>query len=282
MIPTSMLPTFMPALPIESGLAQLQRTFAEAILSGDAPIPGTVRAASGPAHASRFGVYRNNVVAGLIDAVAARYPVVRRLLWDDAFHRAAYLYVTSEPPRSPVMLEYGDGFPRFLRGIGQCAASDYLADVAELESARTRAYHSADAAPLPRDAFAALAPEDLPDLRVRLHPSLALVKSRFPVVGIWQANRQEGGEDNDNALRVWKPECALIARPRLAVEVRPLPAGAYEFIAALAEGRTVGQAIARGMANLPGFDLAEGFNALVAADIVTGLMLPDGPADTHI
>ena len=58
------------------------------------------------------------------------------------------LYVTSEPPRSPVLLEYGDSFPQFLRNIGQGAAADYLADVAELEAARTRAYHAADATPL--------------------------------------------------------------------------------------------------------------------------------------
>jgi hypothetical protein len=268
----------MIALSIESGQAQLQRGFAEAILFDDAPIPTAVRAASGPAYASRFGVYRNNVVAGLINAVAARYPVVRKLLWDDAFNRAAHLYVTSEPPRSPVMLQYGDSFPQFLRNIAQCVASDYLADVAELEAARTRAYHAADATPLPRDVFAALAPENLPDLRVRLHPSLVLLKSRFPVVSIWEANRQ----DNDNTLSKWKPECALIARPYVTVEVRPLSMGSHTFIAALADGRTIGSAIAQGMANVPGFELAESFNALIAADVVTGLVLPEGPPDTHI
>jgi hypothetical protein len=268
----------MLALPIESGQAQLLRSFAEAILFDDAPIPASVRAASGPAHASRFGVYRNNVVAGLINAVAARYPVVRKLLWDDAFNRVAHLYVTSEPPHSPVMLEYGDSFPQFLRNIGQSAASDYLADVAELEAARTRAYHAADATPLPRGAFAALAPEDLPDLRLTLHPSLALLKWRFPVVSIWQANRQ----DNDNAVSVWRPECALIARPHGQVEVRAISAGAYAFLAALAEGRTIGSAIARGMANVPCFDLAECFEALISAEVAIALELSDRPPDTHM
>jgi hypothetical protein len=268
----------MLGLPIESGQARLQRSFAEAILFDDAPIPATVRAASGAAHASRFGVYRNNVIAGLINAVAARYPVVRKLLWDDAFNRAAHLYVTSEPPRSPVMLEYGDSFPQFLRNVGQCAASDYLADVAELEAARTRAYHAADAKPLPRDAFAALAPEDLPDLRVTLHPSVTLLQSRFPVVSIWEANRH----DNDNTVSVWKPECALIARRQRQVEVRVISAGAHAFLAALAEGRTIGSAIAHGMANVPCFDLAECFEALISADVAIALELSERPAGAHI
>jgi hypothetical protein len=268
----------MIALAIENGQSQLRRSFAEAILSGDAPIPASVRAASGPAYASRFGVYRNNVVAGLINAIAARYPVVRKLLWDDAFNRAAHLYVTSEPPRSPVMLEYGDSFPQFLRNVGRCAASDYLADVAELEAARTRAYHAADAKPLPRDAFAALAPEDLPDLQVTLHPSVTLLRSRFPVVSIWEANRQ----DNDNAVSLWKPECALVARPHGQVEVRAISAGAHAFMTAVAEHHTIGAAIAQGMASVPDFDLAECFSALIAADIAVGLELSGRPVDTSI
>ena len=123
----------MLALALESPPMRLQRAFAEAILSGDAPVPATVREASGPAHASRFSVYRNNVIAGLINAVSARYPVVRKLLWDDAFNRVAHQYVVSEPPRSPVLLQYGESFPKFLRGIGQGAAANYLADVAEIE-----------------------------------------------------------------------------------------------------------------------------------------------------
>ena len=117
----------MIALPLENSFAGFQRAFAEAIFSDDAPIPATIRMASGLGSASRFGVYRNNVMASLISAVAARYPVVRKLLWDDAFNRVAHLYVTAEPPRSPVLFEYGEGFPRFLRQIGEGTSADYLA-----------------------------------------------------------------------------------------------------------------------------------------------------------
>ena len=108
----------MLALALESPPMRLQRAFAEAILSGDAPVPATVREASGPAHASRFSVYRNNVIAGLINAVSARYPVVRKLLWDDAFNRVAHQYVAAEPPRSPVLLNMARA------SRNSCAASD--------------------------------------------------------------------------------------------------------------------------------------------------------------
>jgi hypothetical protein len=257
----------MPPLVHENRLAQLQRGFAEAIFYDDAPIPVAIRAASGPASASRFGVYRNNVIAGLINAIAARYPVVRKLLWPDTFEAVARRYVMAEPPRSPVLLEYGESFPRFLRTIGQGSAASCLADIAELEAARTRAYHAADARPLGRDAFARLSPDALPGLRLTLHPSLTLLKSRFPIVTIWEANSYA----TDTAITRWVEEPALIARPHFDVEVRRLTAGAYEFLATISEGRTLGAAIARALANAVDFDLAECFDTLIAADIVIGL-----------
>jgi hypothetical protein len=256
-------------MSLESPPMRLQRAFAAAIFSGDAPIPATIREASGPAYSSRFSVYRNNVIAGLINALSARYPVVRRLLWDDAFNRVAHQYMVSEPPRSPVLWQYGESFPQFLRGTGRGAAAHYLADVAEIESARTRAYHAADAAPLSRDAFNAVSPDEWPEIRVALHPSVVLLYSDFPVVSTWQTNLYA----NDNTLDVWKPECALIARPHLAVDVRIISAGVREFIASLADGQTVGAAIALASAKAPDFDLADCFNVLISADIVVGLVL---------
>lgn len=259
----------MPAL--DDGLTRLQAAFADAVFFDHAPIPATIRDASGQAHASRFSVYRNNVFAGLKSAVGARYPVVKKLLWEDGFDRIAHLYVSAEPPRSPVLLEYGESFPQFLRSIGHSISADYLADVAELESARTHAYHAADATPVARDAFSRLAPDEIPGLRLALHPSVRLLKSRFPVVSIWEANLHA----NDNALNLWQPECALIARPRLEVEVRRLTAGAYEFLSALADGCRVGDAAERGVANVAEFNLAECFEALISADITVDLESDD-------
>jgi hypothetical protein len=259
--------------PPECEVTQLQRSFAEAIFHDDAPIPATIRAGTGPTSASRFGVYRNNVIAGLINAVAARYPVVKKLLWDDTFNRVARCYVMAEPPRTPVMLEYGDGFPQFLRQIGQGTAVDYIADIAELEAARTRAYHAPDERPVGKDAFARLAAAQVADLRLRLHPSVVLLKSRFPVVSIWGSNFYA----NDNTISEWKQESALIARPDLHVEVHRLPPDAYEFFYELALGQTLGSAAAHALARVPDFDLKECFSTLISANIVVAFERCESP-----
>jgi hypothetical protein len=257
------------------GFAQLQSAFADAIFFGDAPIPAAIRSGSGHAHASRFGVYRNNVVASLINAIAARYPIVQKLMCEDTFGQLVRLYVTIEPPRSPVLLEYGDSFPQFLRNVGQTTSAEYLADIAELESVRTRAYHSPDATPLSSDVFRAIDPERAADLRFVLHPSLQLLSSRFPMVSIWEANMYGSG----SSFAFWQPEYALIARPHFEVKVRRLTLGAYQFFSALAKQCTLGVAIEHGKATTSHFDLAECFEALIFSEVVVGLQpLPDLPA----
>jgi hypothetical protein len=267
----------MLALAFESGLRDLQRGFAEAIFSQDAPIPATVRKASGKACLSRFGVYRNNVVASLIGAIGSRYPACRAILWPETFDGAARLYIMSEPPRSPVMLHYGDSFPSFLRRIGDGAATDYAADLAELETARVRAYHAADAEPLQIEAFRRLREDAWPGLRMRLHPSATLLQSRFPIVSAWEAAiRGANGEDV-----AWRPEAALIARPGNDVEVRMLPPGGFAFFTALGQGQTVAEAAERAAQVDPAFDLAACLGVLMSSGVVIGVQ-PEGVEPTSI
>lgn len=100
---------------------------------------------------------------------------------------------------------------------------------------------------------------------------MTLIKSRFPVVSIWEANQQA----NDNTLLDWRHECALVARPHLQVEVHRLKPGVYEFFEALADRHNIGEATERGTASTPDFDLADCFDTLIATEIVVGVDPPE-------
>jgi hypothetical protein len=250
-----------------SGFQELQRSFAEAIFSLDAPVPAPIAAMCGRAPYSRFCVYRNNVVASLIGAIGARYPACRKLLWPESFDAAARLYVMSEPPRSPVLLQYGNSFPQFLRKLGNGAATEYVADIAKLETARVRAYHAADAEPVSADAFGSIPAHAVPDLQIRLHPSVTLLRSRFPFVSAWDAAMQDG----DAGRIVWRPETALISRPDDDVEVRILPPGGFAFLAAIEDGCTVGEAAELAARQGVVFDLAACFATMLRARIAIGV-----------
>ncbi|MFC7609099.1 HvfC/BufC family peptide modification chaperone [Teichococcus aestuarii] len=138
----------------------------------------------GEAPERRFAVHRNNVVSGLVAALAARYPAGQAVVGEAFFAAMAAAYARCHPPRSPVMLAYGGGFPRFVAGFPPAAALPYLPDLLRLEDARARAFHAADAPPL---SLAALATADagLERRVLRPHPALRLLASAQPVVTIW-------------------------------------------------------------------------------------------------
>src|SRR5262245_23031436 len=149
----------------------IQCEFAAALLDADRAVPAGLTAHTHAPHARRFAVYRNNVVTGLIRALKTRFPATERVVGDEFFAVMAQVFVCAHPPRSPLMMTYGDDFPDFIAGFAPAAEIPYLADVARIEAARTRAYHAADASTIEPSRLQAIAPEGLAQMRVSIHPS---------------------------------------------------------------------------------------------------------------
>jgi hypothetical protein len=201
-----------------------------------------------------------------IEVLAARYPVIRRLVGELSFRIVARRFILSEPPSVPIPLSYGDNFPGFLRTQGTSASIEYVADVAELEMARWRARYAVDTRPLSAAALSPLRTRRLHRLRVLLHPSVCLVQSRFPVVTIWESSQTDGG-----MIERWGCESALVARPFLEVEVRRLPPGGYAFLRALSEGQIVATAAAIATDATPTFELYCNLAVLQDANVVVAI-----------
>jgi Putative DNA-binding domain len=197
-----------------------------------------------------------------IEALAARYPLIRRLVGELSFRIVARRFILSEPPNIAIFPSYGDNFPRFLRGQGNAASFEYVADIAELEMVRGKARRAPDVCPLAAEALLPLCAQRLNGLRITLHPSVCLVQSRFPIVTIWE-NNQSG--DENGVIDRWGAEAALVARPFLAVEVRRLPPGGYTFVRGLSEGQTVTIAVRAATAATSKFDVASNLALLIDA-----------------
>jgi len=244
----------------------VESRFAAALLDPRAALPEAIANADGRS-ARRFAVYRNNVASSLVAVLAARFPVVRRLVGEEFFREMARVHATGEPPSSPVLLLYGGTFPAFLETFAPARAIDYLADVARLEFARGRAYHAADRVPLGTEAFASLDPARIGDVRLALHPSVSLLWSRFPVVSIWEAHQS----DEVGPIADWSPEAALVARPALDVEIRRLLPGGFAFMNSLADGATLASAVEAGSAAAADFDPTASLALLMAARVLVGI-----------
>src|SRR5579862_2934563 len=91
-----------------------QNEFASALINPYMPVPPGLTDPLGEPAPPRFGVYRNNVVRGLVEALKDKFPVACRIVGADCFEAMARAYALQNPPRSPILLEYGAGFAEFI------------------------------------------------------------------------------------------------------------------------------------------------------------------------
>jgi hypothetical protein len=245
----------------------LQKNFALSLLDRAREPPAGIRAAGQASARRRFDIYRNNVFASLTDALATRFPVCRALVGDEFFRALAGVFVELSPPRSPVLMFYGDEFATFIDTFPPASSVPYRSTS---RLGGRPAYHAADAEPLSVDELAAFAPCAWERMRVALHPSVQLVTSAYPIVSIWEAHLEPG---RSSPVQVTPPEDALVARPNFAVEVRRLLPGGSVFLSRLAGHATLGEAFEGAAAAEPKFDLVTNLTALLVSRIVVGLSM---------
>ncbi|RWN55940.1 DNA-binding domain-containing protein [Mesorhizobium sp.] len=260
----------MPQDELQSGDLSHRFDYATAFTAGlldpDRAPPDAVSGPNGKAAVKRYAVYRNNVTVSLIDALVASFPATLRITGPDFFRAMARFHVRETPPTSPLLFEYGRDFPDFIERYDYARPMPWLADVARLERAWLDAYHAADAEPLACVALASIPPERLADTVFVRHPATHAIRSRYPVVTIFAANRRDrpvGRIEADG------PEDALVTRPGLEVFVRHLPPGGAAFLDRLMAGEPLGVAAAAAFAETAEFDLAANIAGLLQAGAFT-------------
>ncbi|HZG19649.1 MAG TPA: DNA-binding domain-containing protein [Herbaspirillum sp.] len=214
-----------------------------------------------------FAVYRNTVFKGCVDALAANYPAVRRLVGDDWMQAATLAYARQHLPRQASLIAYGEGFAAFLASLPAAAELPYLHGVAQLDRYWTEAHLAADQPPLDTSALhAALAAGQ----DVRLVPHAAARwhhDAQHPVYTIWSANRAPDVAALDDID--WHGEAALLTRTEAHVQWRPLGPGACAFLDACRAGHSIAGAAALALAREPELDIATLLAGLLQAGAFT-------------
>jgi hypothetical protein len=90
-------------MSLTQSLTAFQEAFAQALLIGPTGDSTLAALTTQPG----FAVYRNTVMKGCIDALAANYPAVLRLVGSEWFRAAAALFVQAHPPQRPMLVDYG-------------------------------------------------------------------------------------------------------------------------------------------------------------------------------
>jgi hypothetical protein len=251
--------------------AETQAAFAAAVMDPRLPTPADViecgpdATECGPRRG--FAVYRNNSLVTLIDALQERFPVTCRLVGEEFFRAMARSYVSGNRPRSPLLMNYGDDFARFVEGFAPANGVPYLSDIARLEVAWSQSYHAAEASSLQVRALADERPDALLEMRLTLHPSTRVLRSAYPIADIWSAHQAVGAVMRPTR---WEPQDVLVVRPAADVEVNAVSFGLYDFVAALLDRHCVQHAAEGALRAHPDFDLGQSlvdllrFGAIVA------------------
>lgn len=253
-----------------------QGAFAEALLAVESVCPPGLTTWNGSAPEKRFAVYRNNVIVSLIDALADSFPVTQELVGEAFFRAMARQFARANPPRSPVLAWYGDGFAEFIETFPAAAGVPYLADVARLELLRILAWHAADADALAPEKIGRLlgAPAALPAARFILHPAVRLLRSPHAVVSLWAAHQAESATLALADVDASQAETALVLRNGLDVEISAIGQGAAMFISLLQQGAGFGDAAGQALATDSGFDLAASLGLLIRSGALAGVTFP--------
>lgn len=253
-------------------LTRFQDGFARA-LTALAPPPDLRPAVRAAAERVAFAVYRNTVMKGWVDALAANYPAVQTLVGEDWFRAAAARFARAEPARSPALVLYGAGFPDFLRTFEPARELPYLADVAAMDRLWSEAHVAADAGTLAGDALAALAPETLAATRLRLHPSVRFAWFETSAPSVWLQARGFLAEEAEPALEA-RAEGVLAVRADAAVAAFPLSAGGFALLSSIRDGEALGTAADAAAQAEPDLDLARLFAALISAGVFADATAP--------
>ncbi len=242
-----------------------QGVFAKALLDPMARIPEALRRPDGAPATRRFDIYRNNVVASLVDALADSFRVTQAIVGRDFFRAMAGEFVRAHPPRTPCVIDYGNRLPEFIDGFEPAGGLSYLGDVARLEVARRRSFHAADDAIADPGCLAGLDEHTLPETRMNFRASTAVVRSSHPLWSIWRHNTTD-----DTSPIPARGEDVLVSRPADSVLLHRLPPGSAGFLEGLSRGDCLGEAARK----CEGVDLAASLAIILDARAIREIVPP--------
>ncbi|MCY3994736.1 MAG: DNA-binding domain-containing protein [Rhodobacter sp.] len=239
--------------------------FVDALLNPERATPPGLNNPNGERARKRFDVYRNNVTVSLTEALETAFPAVRKLLGVSNFGVLSLSYVRRYRPESPLLMFYGARMPEFLETFEPAREIAYLPDVAKLELALRESYHAADSVPLAPTALR-IPTDRLMASRITFAPSVRLVRSIWPIHGIWRFNMESGAP---------KPraggENVLVTRPAFDPRLSTLAPGGGTFVAELLAGASFGEAMDAALSRVPEFDLGEILGVFLEGAAITGI-----------
>ena len=255
-------------------LAELQARFATAVSADEGAADPLLLArirGDGIDATTRLDVYRRNVRGNFVAVMEAEFPAIRALGGDDWFAAQARAFMREHPSRGGDLHDIGAPFAAFLAHRLAATPYGWFADVAALEWAWQESLVAADAdTRLDVGALAAFDPRQAAAIRLRPHPALRVIASRWPVFRIWNAHRAPADVAAAPIDLHAGGEAVILRRSGQGCEARLVDAATCVWLRALVDGATLGSAWDRAIAVDAQFDLSHALADAVALGLFVG------------
>ena len=229
----------------------MQPEFTTSLFDADRLPPKVVAEAQSTSSRARFGIYRNNVIVSLCDALEATFPRTRAAIGATNFRNIARVFVTETPPTSPLMFHYGDTFPAFLAQFPPLKKLGYPQDLARIEYLMCQSYHAAEHDRPDWEAISQISDTEFLNSTCLLGPEVFVVSSPYPIFDLWRVSKTGGPPPRPEA------QSALVVRPEFDPIVLQIPNEMARAIVLLKSGHSFGETQARLNQETDQFDITE-------------------------
>jgi hypothetical protein len=220
-------------------LAELQRAFQRNVLDGSRDIESIVAGTDRFPTTERLGVYSGGYAERLSEALAQTYPAVKSALGDRQWDRLIDRLAHSQPSTHFSVRRYGFELAALLQEYFKGPKGSGLAELARWEWLLAEVFDAADQRTLTQVDLGSIDPEQWPQLRFDLTPTLRRMRLETNAVNWWKWACS--GAMRPGRWRVQRPAEWVLWRQELAIYFRPLSAPEACALERAAAGGTFGE-----------------------------------------
>jgi len=221
---------------------------------------------------TRLDIYRNGYPARILESLGEAFPATANILGDGSFANLVRRYLAGVDLHSYNLNDVGERLADHCRADPLSEELPFLGDLASLEWAILRAFHSRDREPVDPTAFATYDMEDWERAVLEFQPSLAVVESAWPIRDLRDTMNVDRA---DIAIDlVDRPQVVLVHRRGLDVDVRVIDRRERDALETMRSGVTLASAMENlHQAGQSPEDVMRMFGAWIADGLITAVRL---------
>jgi hypothetical protein len=179
---------------------------------------------------ARVDIYANMYFYRILDSLKEDFPATLAVLGDNNFHNLVTGYILKYPPTEPSITHSGSHLAEYLRDHPMREDAPFIADLAKLERATVEVFLGPDAPALDPESLRAVAVEDWPAMKLKLHPSAQILALDWQVSDLLQAveDHRPWNPAKPGAIKVlvWRDNAHVFHRDLDPTEANALEAAA--------------------------------------------------------